>query len=682
MSHWFGNTFRKLHKLYVSPQWAARQGQDFDAVDYADSLERAGVDCLELYCKDHHGTVYFPCSLGLPHPRDILGELLPELKRRGIRLIAYVSVCFDNYALGVHPDWRMVNNLGDPYKLRPFYMASICSPYTEFVLRQIAELAANYAVDGFWLDIIPLARDVPQDIWMIAPHPMPDYSLHAQKAWEAATGEQLPLQPTADEADRIFEFMTAQVEAFMNRAYATIRSHLPEAVITYNAAGAPGDPLDSADLISIEGHAPNYSRQSFIARWAKTRGKPFELLTAGALPRTALGGGWNGFDQKPLPFLQLENAIALAHGGSMVFGTAPYPNGATDPAQFDGFGEVFQPVKALEPWLPQPEGISDIGLVFAPKPRSASRLWGEMQDGAEAWHDALLDTRLQYDIIQLDADLSRYQLLILPDQAALSDDEIEKLRAYTRGGGKLLAAGSSSLYDADGKRRADFGLADVFGLSYRRAAGSEFVYLRLNDAELGAAATTMPILIDQTPLVVACAGAAVIGEFALPEAGRSEATTVLWGDAAPDETSRLPGITRHRFGAGECVYAAAPLRANGMPDAWVKRLMGLLAASLVETPVLETDAPAGVEMALNRQAGRAVLHLLNRYAGTVDYLAWADNPARVNDINIALNLSRLGVDNVTRVFHAPDTDLDFTIDAGRLRLRLPRLELHAVIVVE
>ena len=681
MSHWFGQTFRKLHKLYVSPQWAARQGAEFDAVKYADSLVEAGVDCLELYCKDHHGTMYYPCSLGLPHPRDILGELLPELQARDIRLIAYVSVCFDNYALGVHPEWRMVNSLGDPYKLRPFYMASICSPYTDFVLRQIDELAANYPVDGFWLDIIPLARDVHQDIWMIAPHPMPDYSFHAQKAYEAATGEALPLHPTEAQSDQIFEFMTSQVEAFMNRAYAVIRAHLPDAAITYNAAGAPGDPLDSGDLISIEGHADNYTRQSFIARWAKTRAKPFEILTAGALPRTELGGGWNGFDQKPLSFLKLENAIALAHGGSMVFGTAPYPNGSTDPAQFAGFGEVFRPVKALEPWLTDPEGISDIGLVFAPKPRSASRLWGVMQDGAEAFHDALLDMHLQYDIIQLDADLSPYQLLILPDQAALSEAEMETVRAYVKDGGSLLASGSSSLCDENGRMRPDFGLVDIFGARYLRPAGSEFLYLNLLGA-LREEATALPILIDETPLVIAAGATEILGEFLLPESGRTEATTVLWGDAAPDEAKRLPGIVRHRYGAGECIYVAAPLRARGMPNAWVKRLMGLLARRAVPQPTLTTDAPAAVEIALNRQRDRGVIHFVNRAVGTVDHLSWDENRARIKDISVELELSRLPLERVSRVFQAPNTDLEFDVAAGRLRLRLPALDVHAVVVVE
>ena len=636
MSEWFRESFRKIHKLYVSPQWAGQQGAKFDAAQYADYLADTAVDCLELYCKDHHGTCYYPCSLGMPHPRNILGELLPELKKRDIRLIAYVSICFDNYALGIHPEWRMVNYLGDPYKLRPFYMASICSPYTDFVLQQIDELASTYADDGFWLDIIPLARDVRQDIWMIAPHPIPDYSFYAQRAYEAATGEQLPLRPTPDEADGIFEFMTAQVDDFLERAYALIRRHLPDAIVTYNAAGAPGDPVDSADLISIEGRAPNYVRQSFNARWAKTRGKPSEILTAGA----------------------------------------------TDQAQFDGFGQVFRPVLEIEPWLRDASGVSDIGLVFAPKPRTASNLWGIMQDGAEAFHDALLDMRLQYDIIQFDADLSQYQLLILPDQAALSDEELDKLRVYVREGGKLLASGCSALWDETGKRRADFGLADVFGASYQRDAESEFVYLRLTGGGLRETVTALPILIDKTPLQVKARDSEVIAEFILPEAGRSEATTVLWGDAAPDDSKRIPAIMRKAFGQGECAYIAAPLRAQGMPNAWVKRFMAVLAAQLVERPVLKTNAPAGVEVVLNRQGQRHIIHLLNRYSGSVDHLSWKDERFELRDIAIELDLSRLAMNAVQRVFQAPDQDLDHDVSARRLSILLPALSCHAVIVIE
>ena len=187
MGHWFGQTFRKTHILYVSPQWTKHRGEAFDPIQYADGLAAAAVDCVELYCKDHHGTCYFPCSSGLPYPRNVLGELLPELRKRNIRLMAYFSVCFDNYALGLHPEWRAVNHAGDPYKVGSFYMACLSSPYAAFALQQLRELAGGYAVDGFWLDIIPLARDVPQSIWMTTPMPAPCYCLSCQQRYEQET---------------------------------------------------------------------------------------------------------------------------------------------------------------------------------------------------------------------------------------------------------------------------------------------------------------------------------------------------------------------------------------------------------------------------------------------------------------------------------------------------------------
>jgi hypothetical protein len=71
-------------------------------------------------------------------------------------------------------------------------------------------------------------------------------------------------------------------------------------------------------------------------------------------------------------------------------------------------------------------------------------------------HDRLLDGE----------HVDRYRLLILPNVAALSDAQCEQLRQYVKRGGSLLATFESSLYDERGNRRKDFGLADLFGVSY------------------------------------------------------------------------------------------------------------------------------------------------------------------------------------------------------------------------
>jgi len=679
--NWFGQTFRKVHILYVSPQWAKGRGEAFDAARCAESLAEAGMDCVELYTKDHHGVCYYPCSLGLPYPRDIVGELLPELRKRAIRLMAYISICFDNYALGLHPEWRAVNYMGDPHKIGPFTVACLSSPYTEYVLQQLRELVEGYAVDGYWLDIIPLAKDVPQSVWMTMPIPAPCYCLSCQQTYDAETGARLPRQASEAQQERAFQFLAGKVETFLRRATDVIHASHPEAVVTYNGAGSPGDPIDCGDLVSIEGHAPVYGRQSFIARWGKTSGKPFEILTAGGLPRVNLGG-WNGFDQKPPALMQLESAIALAHGGSAVIGQTPYPSGAIDPGQFTGFSSVYRPIRELEPWLREPQGASDVGLILAAKARSASNLWGSMQDGAESFHEAMLDGHYQFDILRTPESLERYQLVILPEQAALSDAEAERIRAYVHGGGRLLATGSSALWDDHGRRRPDFALADVYGVSYGRDPGLPFTYVQLREDSLIQRVTGLPIYVDQPPLEVSLNGASLLADLVYPEATRTDATTVLWGDPAPDASQTHPGVCQHPFGEGACWYVAWPVRTGGLPNAWIKRLAIALIEQAITQPILKTTAPPGVEVVLNRQAGRHVVHLINYHAGNPDRLSLGDDALTLTGLKVQLNLSRLGIQRVKRVYAPPDQDLPFQEADGWLRVVAPPLRIHTVLAIE
>jgi hypothetical protein len=695
--NWFGETFRKVHILYVSPRWAKRRGEGFDAETYAESLKQAGVDCVELYVKDHHGNVYYPSNTGIPYPRDVLGELLPELKKRDIRLIAYVSICFDNHALGLHPEWRAVTNHGDPQKFPPFYMACLNTPYKDFVVEQIREIAENYEVDGFWLDIMPLARDVPQ---MFITHflPAPCFCLSCQRKYEAQTGEPLRRNSGPEQEERAFQYLTGVVESFLAEAREVIHRYRPDAIVTYNSAGSPADPIDSADLTSIEGHAPNYVRQSFIARWAKQRSKPFELLMPGAL------SGWNGFDQKPAPILRLETGIATAHGGSSVVGQAPYTDGSIDPGQFDVIGKVFHEIREIEPWCVSPEGVSDVGLVLANKPRRASRLWFQMMDGAEVFHEALVDAHVQFDIVRPDADLSAYPVLVLPDQAALSDEEIDTIRAYVERGGRLVASGESSLYDADGARRDDFGLADVFGVSYVQDAPHTYTYLRILPGTLAECVTTVPIVMRQPPsLEVTLDGGELLGEMLYPEVFRTDATTVLWGSPGPDEDEVHPGIVRNTYGDGVSLYVAAPLRPGGLPKAWsadiwrtislaqglrefpfawTKRLASELTLSLISQPVLKTTAPPGVEVVLNRQDGRYILHLVNYHAGDPQRMSYSAHEIGLQGLEVQIALDRLKLDTVRRVYSPITGEAAYETEGNWLTIAVPPLHVHSLFVIE
>jgi len=62
--------------------------------------------------------------------------------------------------------------------------------------------------------------------------------------------------------------------------------------------------------------------------------------------------------------------------------------------------------------------------------------------------------------------LKNYKLLVLPNIAALSDTQCKQLQQFVENGGSIVATFETSLYDETGKPRKDFGLSELFGVSY------------------------------------------------------------------------------------------------------------------------------------------------------------------------------------------------------------------------
>ena len=80
------------------------------------------------------------------------------------------------------------------------------------------------------------------------------------------------------------------------------------------------------------------------------------------------------------------------------------------------------------------------------------------------FEQSLIQGKVPFTIIvdrQL-ADLSAYKVLVLADQDALSDDQVETIRRFVESGGGLVATGNSSLLTETRLRRRKFGLADLF----------------------------------------------------------------------------------------------------------------------------------------------------------------------------------------------------------------------------
>src|SRR5262249_21032392 len=124
------------------------------------------------------------------------------------------------------------------------------------------------------------------------------------------------------------------------------------------------------------------------------------------------------------------------------------------------------------------------------------------------WYEALVEARIPFEMVHdrlLDeVHPARLKTLILPNIAALSDEQCRQIRAFVERGGGLVATYETSLCDERGERREDFGLADLLGVSFRRRADGPMrnAYLRLEaDPRTG---RRHPLLdgLDEAPRII------------------------------------------------------------------------------------------------------------------------------------------------------------------------------------
>jgi len=150
--------------------------------------------------------------------------------------------------------------------------------------------------------------------------------------------------------------------------------------------------------------------------------------------------------------------------------------------------DLYQWHHRSERYLRNEEPMARVAMVYSQQTAEfygGARARAKVEDHTLGMYQALIEARVPFEMAHdrlLDADrINRFKLLLLPNIAALSDAQCEQLRNYVREGGSLLATYETSLYDEAGNQRKDFGLADLFGVSFekRRNGPIQNAYFRV-----------------------------------------------------------------------------------------------------------------------------------------------------------------------------------------------------------
>ena len=694
MCNWYTQDRWKAYVSWFSPPWAMPR-DEFDAGAWADKLERGGFRVVVMHVKHHDGVCFYPSKYRVEQPeRDFFGEFAAEAHRRGMHVVAYYSVVPDEWSAREHPDWCCVHRDGTPVQINwsPFPIGVCCvnNPgYRELVRRQLEEVQTKYNTDGFWLDIF----------W----NDSPCFCQHCERAFlEHSGGKALreqwpaagpaswwPLSASSGIPDELWLTASADLKLWWRDSFLSLFRDVKkiasrdgaERPVTYNLAGrarALGyERIDEECAThSVEAHDP--LGKSLNARLLDHRDKPFEFYSPGAV-------GVDCWTFRPVNLLLLEAAIVGAHGGSLLTGFDVRPSGYFSGAQMDVLGEIGSYLRAREPYFAGSEPLYDAGVLLA---RGGARDL-EIQLGQRGgWPAALLADQVAFAILAPETDdLAPYRLVIVDEDMPMDGELAGRLENYVEQGGNLIG-----VQDAAGfrDRHEDFLLSGVLGIEPERHVEFESVYLDGIDRRISSALGSEPVRSDGRAWKIRTVTAEPLAYYTYPIA-RWSRETHLWAGPNPpgQDTSRDAAVTLNRFGRGKAVYVGCPLRKfkrfesgrEDSPNARELLQVGKnLAAFLIEDPLIRSEAPSAVEVVVNRQGNRYIVHFLNHYAGVSSLHDRAHAGPVLSDVGVWLNQSRIG--RVKRIIPVPcGEETEVETDGNWVRVAVPQLGIHEMVMV-
>jgi hypothetical protein len=443
----------------------------FDPQFWLDYFRRVRADAA---CLSAGGIVaYYPTEVPLHHRSQWLGDgdpfgaLVAGCREMQMHVIART----DPHAVrddvrAAHPDWISVAPDGQPRRhwANPeLWISCALGPYNfEFMDQVHREIVTRYRVDGIFTNR-----------W--APQGGVCYCVHCQANFKAASGLEIPRTNDATDPARrqYLEWRVARLTALWEHWDATVRDVNPEGHFIPN--GMP-DLKTGGELAHIQ-FADYQARRGLTPAWMNGRtAKEYRSV----MGRRPIGGIFSVGVEEPYRWkdsVQSEPEIRQWVAEGTANGMRPW---------FTKFSGVLYDRR----WLPVVERIYQWHATHERYLRNEwpmARVALLQSDQTETYHPgvaqgdraadhvmgtyhALVEARVPFEMVHeayLTADrIDPFKLLILADAAALSDAQCAAIRAYVGRGGSVLATFATSLYDEAGQRRGNFGLADVFGVSF------------------------------------------------------------------------------------------------------------------------------------------------------------------------------------------------------------------------
>jgi len=430
---------------------------------------------------------YYPTEVPHHHrseflgSRDLFGELVAASRARGMRVVARMDC---NYAyeeaLKAHPEWFERNRDGSP---RPhgestwLFKTCMFSPYfTEQMPAIYREINQRYQVDGFFTNGWPSTGALTVC-----------YCESCLRVYREQVGAIPPESTDATSAAyrKYYDLFMTRLLDIWHQWDDVVKEGGRDSVYVGNLGGGIRTVKDVWRIARVAGwfNADHQGRAGTTPIWdCAQQGRVAQAVMKGR-PITNVTGAYA--NSEPLWRHTSKSAAetTLWMAQTTASGMVPWYHwlgGTPEDTRWRETGQrFFQWLAANESHFRNRRSMADVAVLYPQQTiafyRSGSgpRAWkgadrAQTAEYLQGLYYALLESRVPFDFVH-EEDLSaetlrKYRALLMPNAAYLSDAQCQRIREYVTGGGSILATFETSLYTEWGDPRADFALADLFGV--------------------------------------------------------------------------------------------------------------------------------------------------------------------------------------------------------------------------
>lgn len=463
----------------------------YDLRFWLDYFKRTHSDAA---CLSAGGCVaYYPTKIPLHHRSawmkgtDPFGDLMSGCRKLNMVVIARTDPhAAHQDVYDAHPDWIAVDSQGHKrrhWATQELWVTCALGPYNfQFMTEVHKEIMSLYKVDGIF-----------SNRWSGSGM---CYCEHCQRNFKAAYGMELPRTNDPQDPVRRNYILWREQRLFeLWRLWdSEIRKINPKARFIPNTGGGALSPLDmktTGELADIL-FADRQARRGLAAPWANGKNGKEYRATLGGKP---VGGIFSVGLEEPYRWkdsVQNDAEIRIWVADGIANGLRPwftkFSGTLHDRRWLKVVEEIYDWHYRSESYLRNETSLARVAMVYSQQTGTfygGERAQQKVEDHTLGFYHALIEARIPFEMVHdrlLDPEqVERFKLLILPNIAALSDQQCQRLRQYVRRGGNLIATFETSLYDQWGVRRPNFGLSDLFGVSFngRLEGPMQNSYLRL-----------------------------------------------------------------------------------------------------------------------------------------------------------------------------------------------------------